>query len=320
MIDEHLPEGQFERVLDSIEGRTLGIKHPKLRMFAVNDFGLPSLLIETSTHVVSRQLLPTRGIDVRVTNGPGGTSKVTMTARSRGMIGAFLAMVRHLIEWTAGATSEADAVSRLTGAYEEFRRMLQGQTRPSEDVIRGLFAELLVLERLIANGGGPQMVRHWAGPFRGSKDFVLPSGQAIEVKSIRYDARSVKISSVDQLEPKGLDLELHLVPMERTEATDDKALRLVDLVDRIRRIVSSDPESGDQLNRALDAFGYSEIAPTIREVAFIIRPTRRFRVTEEFPRIRASDLVQGIQAVKYELQVHDLDGFACTDQVQDLGE
>ena len=65
--------------------------------------------------------------------------------------------------------------------------------------LRGLVGELLILEMCLDLWPTEDVASGWTGPLGGPQDFVLP-GRRIEVKTTFASARSVHITSVDQLD------------------------------------------------------------------------------------------------------------------------
>src|SRR6185312_4793872 len=80
--------------------------------------------------------------------------------------------------------------------------LLEIATGMSLSKLRGLVAELLVLKAAIARFGPSDAVLGWVGPWESPQDFTLP-GIWVEVKAVIPAARTVRITSSDQLAAAG---------------------------------------------------------------------------------------------------------------------
>lgn len=189
-----------------------------------------------------------------------------------------------------GASSSADppdvvaerVLSRWRGLLDRGRR--EG---PTDDVLAGLFGELLFLRRLAAHD--PTALRLWTGPAKGVWDFYT-HGIALELKTSRTRAGwSATISSVNQLDTSdGTDLVLAMVKIERVDNGDVSVMTLVEElvaagVDRVA------------LYESLDLAGLS-VEHHERAAAFTARlmDERAWRVGDDFPRLTRASFAGGV--------------------------
>ena len=173
--------------------------------------------------------------------------------------------------------------------------------------LRGLIGELLLLRDGFELYGESEMVRGWGGPFRSPQDFALP-GLWIEVKSTFPTARSVRISSADQLAAPGrLVLVIYtlatLLPKDAGITVGGLDAELETHL-RDRRL----DDIADDLNRRLGALGYQRTAD-YTTVPFRVDAVRFYEVTDGFPRITPSTVAPGIADVLYDLSLGALPPF-----------
>ena len=163
--------------------------------------------------------------------------------------------------------------------------------------LRGLVAELLVFEECLRLWAPSDVAAGWVGPLGGPQDFVLP-GRRIEVKANFASARSVRISSIDQLDT---DEPLSLVVVTLTTVAGGPGLAPADLVDRIGGNLAADGvEVSAMFGKRLDALGYVP-DESYREPMFRLDGVQVYDVEGAFPRLRRADIGVGIGSVVYDI-------------------
>lgn len=298
-LNEVLSRGSFQ---------VLPVAHPTLRLFAQNVAGRPGIVIELE-HPLGRDVADMRGLDILVEWPTPDVGYLRIASVRQGHSPGFLAVVEHLISEASRADPGQSAVHAVVDALEELRILFgRKRGRLGEDQIRGLYAELLMLERLLAGGAEPKAgLLAWHGPFGGSKDFVFPGGAATEVKSCHRPPARVVISNVDQLERGDLDLDLVVVPLERD--TRYGARSLPELAAEMLRHLDGDVVAVELFDEALDAAGFDRGDAFYEQWAFEPGEPQWFAVTDDFPRIRADALDPAVSAVRFELTLAALSQF-----------
>lgn len=307
------PERQFSRIIEQRrrnQERVLGIEHPSLRLFALNDAGRLTLRAELPPGLKLSGLRSTVGIEVRIDTPDDGPAVLAFVSREQAMDPVFLAFVRHAIDQTLDAGQETDAVTALIEAYERFVEFMTREKVLGPGALKGLYSELAVLHWLMDQGVDPSTaVMGWKGPYGSSKDFVLPDGRAFEVKSAALNATRIGISNLDQLEANGLSLHLCLVHLERAALRTSEAESVASLVDRLRKRLVAGGADPAHLDLGLKQYGLSLHDAENREAAFVAKPPREFAVVDSFPRITRSGVPDGVLSVSYEIALDALAPF-----------
>ena len=167
----------------------------------------------------------------------------------------------------------------VQAALANFRHLLAGRRRLSEEQERGLFGELLVLESMHATRG-TDALEWWLGPLAEQHDFACP-GYDLEVKTTVSDRRKHRIAGVDQLLPNP-GRPLWLVSIQITRAGGAEGLSLAELVRRVQALFPAD----DRFRTALQDLGWREEDADLYSTTYLLRSTpRAFLIDDEFPAI-----------------------------------
>ncbi|MCS5713525.1 PD-(D/E)XK motif protein [Herbiconiux sp. CPCC 205716] len=301
-------------VLGQGANQVIKLTHPWLNVLAQNLAGKPALVVELP-HPPGYFIDGGKGFSVEIGSGNAALPHFIRIASYEAEVSpAFAALTRHLLEQSSRALDFDSSVSAFYDALEEFREFLSRPRRAlGEDAIRGLMAELLILESILEPGEDPESaLRSWNGPFGNSKDFIFPSGHCVEVKSARRPTMHVTISSLQQLEAPNVTLQLAVVPLERAQPASPQARSLLDVVASIEAFIDHRPPARKLWAVALDTIGFDVSDPFYEPWWFVLGDTLAFDVTSNFPRIESSSVPKGITAVTYHLNVSELEPFAAT--------
>lgn len=192
----------------------------------------------------------------------------------------------------------------------------------SSEQIRGLLAEMCFLDVLLTEypEAAEQILHSWYGPERLQHDFIFKD-LAVEIKSISsIDKRSVKISSLHQLETNLSELYLHVVAvLEAPENSPDKI--------NLNMMVSNLKVKLSQLDNIelIDIFEYklleSHYIPDhyYDNDHYIIRHLNDYAVVDGFPKLYSGLIPNGILNVSYELDLNMIDLYKSEQLVQKIG-
>ncbi|MDR6143641.1 hypothetical protein QE375_003195 [Microbacterium foliorum] len=301
-------DSRIAEVLTKQNLQLLPIDHRVLTMYAQNVDGHPAIVVDVQGSV-GRYIAGTKGVAVIVDRSRDDQTYVRFESVAKGHTPMFSALIDSLIASTSGVTDPAAALDAMVDTFDEFKTMLaKDHGLLSESSIRGLFAELLLLGELRVAGYDPATALcAWHGPYRAAKDFVLPGEKCVEVKSIRRQNHRVQISSLDQLDPRGEDLRLAVLELDRR--VDGDGTSLPALIEELESWVSEDPRAKDFLAQALAAVGLEVSDPYYRQWRFDIGAWRWYDITQDFPRIRADFVPAAISGVRYAIDVDQVRHF-----------
>ncbi len=212
----------------------------------------------------------------------------------------FAGLCRDIVAFTRSGIPEEAAAIALLGRVSRWRALLEREQQGlSSSALRGLMAELLVLEQdVLPRMSELEAVRSWMGPFGTAQDFVLPGGERIEVKSVRHDASEVQINGLDQLDPAGDILRFVVMRMLDTARGSEGAESAPDIVARLgNRLAGHSLAKSEFENRLLMA-GWHE-HPSHAETVVKVTAIDEFLVDASFPRLIRSEVPAGIVDVNY---------------------
>lgn len=188
--------------------------------------------------------------------------------------------------------------------------------RLTQEVIKGLFGELTVLNELLNSSSMSNVneaLNSWQGPYDANTDFIFDN-KNIEVKTKNYDSSVVRISSEFQLDDEpGKKLELLVVSVE----TDNKlGANIESIILEIRERVLI--LNGD-VSLLFDALAQKSLFSSNLKDYDIYKFTLKKHETydcnmiienaEVFPRLTKSRLPNYIKKVKYNINLQELNIF-----------
>lgn len=302
----------FAAALAGKNERVVQIPHPRITFLAQNWNGRAALLAKLT--LPAEQIVPdSRGFSITAER-IGSDNFVRITATDLGVSLLFLKLVGYILERTAEDHDTGDAGRLLLTTIDEFKRF--SQRRPgqlSEDAVRGLFAELLLLLHL--QDGNPartwDVFNSWGGPFGALHDFEFATGNAIEVKSTHRPSTEIRISTPAQIAPVPDGLDLVVLPLERVATDMDTSIRFVDVINEVGTLASvQGGDVADLWEAALRALGLDLADDYYEQWRFVVGEWLRFVVGDDFPRIRETDVPPGVVRVAYSLRLDALAAFA----------
>ena len=221
-------------------------------------------------------------------------------------------LCQDLIEATALVKTEKALVALMVARLKLWEMLFSGNHDGLLEInqIRGLVAELLVLEDIIQSGsrGIANAVEGWVGPSRADRDFEYPD-VAYEVKSLSPGRPGVSISSLDQL-ASDAPLVLVVTTLTSVTRTSSDAFCLNGLVSRLEGKLSRDTVGLALFKEKLILAGYVE-HPHYEIDWFQRTVMRSFNVAEGFPRLIAGNVPDGIISASYVVELRSLSAYEC---------
>lgn len=195
-----------------------------------------------------------------------------------------------------------------------------GKLKPEQ--IRGLLAELKFLDDLLhAYPSDMEIIlQAWYGPERLQHDFVFKD-LAVEIKSISsIDKRSVKISSVNQLETNVSELYLHVSSVLEAPKHAEDIVTLNSMVKDVKHRLAQ------QDNIALISIFEQKLLDS-RYVAdyyydkygYVIKSSNTYQVTDNFPKLDSGFIPNGILNVSYEVDLNMIDQYKIEGWLKKIG-
>ena len=206
---------------------------------------------------------------------------------------------------------EQEAVDRLFARSWRWHSLLSKGVKKqlSEEKQKGLIGELYFLSNILFEHLAPKRaIESWEGPTGSPKDFDL-TPLHVEIKAKRPTSRPlISISSEDQLEIIS-DTRLFLAVFAIFPSEQEASMTLIDWYEFIEeKLYDQDPTLLDRFNTLIVETGfdfqddYSEFSWDIKEIIY-------YEITDDFPRIVGSQLVDGVEKVNYSLDMNKLKDF-----------
>lgn len=292
----------------SLSARRADPAHPFDFFYAINAEGQMMLALQLGSSVTSDPDLPRlKGLRVQWMDK---THSLHLVLAKRQDVDLFALLCRDLIACTAGARSDAGCLDVLFARLLKWQRLLSkgGPRHLDAHEIRGLFAELVFLQKELLPRFGPGGVQAWKGPSGWPQDFAADD-KVFEIKSHLVGARqSVRVSSPSQLWVDSADLYLCVYHLAGVSEGGES---LGSLIDEVAANLSTSASASEDFEEKLASLGFLDL-PEYRVQEFAVVKRDVFSVTEGFPRIIPSTLLAGIHEVTYGIQLSALAPFQAT--------
>ncbi|MFT5433610.1 MAG: hypothetical protein ACI9OJ_004316 [Myxococcota bacterium] len=273
--------------------------------------GRLALLLDLPTSALKRTRADfgrSRGLEVRVDtleSGPSGTVRVVVIVGAPEFRSVFVILAGEIISEIRKCESAERALIALLSQLTRWKRFLErfGARGLGDDAQVGLYGELLTVIELAEMVGMSAAVRAWRGPGGSPQDFEM-GDIALEVKATRGGPPHVlRISSVKQLDPPdGIQVFVRHVQLDRRRGSE---ATLPALVEALRAAVDeASPASRPELEARLHDVGYLDAhSGDYGDVEYKPLKATLYEVRESFPRLRRSELPDGVGDVQYGLQL-----------------
>jgi len=296
-----------------------------VRVFAAvgaND-SLPGLLVELPNELKPHVFKPlvTRAFQMSapaLIGLPSGRWGLAVQLCDRTFVDLFEILGMDVLKAASNAPSGAESLEAVLRCVGRWRRFLERRAEPlSEEEVRGLIGELVVLCRCSRRFGASAALSAWTGPERGLRDFELPDA-SIEVKTFQgNDAATVRIAPPDQLDTVA-ERPVYLGAVRVTPA-EMQGATLGEFVGRALAVVCNDPVALGLFEDRLAAAGYLASHAPLYVKRFVAGPVHMYVVTPAFPRIRSAELPNGVLDVRFALSLNALSPFR-TDSTSLIGD
>lgn len=216
----------------------------------------------------------------------------------------FAALCDNVIQSVIDITTEKKRVRTIINQMEKWKSMFEkiNSDGLSTAEQQGLYGELHFLQKILTKSKlQPSDVLHtWVGVDKALRDFQGTSW-AVEVKTTATsNPQEVKISSERQLDESLFEsLYLYHCSVEVSKANGQT---LCDKIEVIRQILSSDVPALTAFNAKLFEAGYADAQANLYKDRFYqIRFEKLYKIDKAFPRIKESELRDGVGNVTYSI-------------------
>lgn len=308
------PWADIEKPASEFNVRLAAERHPLRLFWGVDSRGRYLFIVD-----VAEQALPPRanlpdleGIKVATTS-QGLRGKVVLLLNETSNWELFHVLCNDLVRASASAHDEIAStavVVRRLQRWQDFLRRARSAILPLEE-IKGLLGELLFLkDPVAARFGWDSAISFWKGPEDSPQDFAIHD-TAVEVKCQSGSSKpSVRITSVDQLNPQ---LPIGFLVVQTLATAEPEAagsFTLNSLTERIREeLGAASAATRERFEGLLFSAGYLH-HEFYDGLVFQRVATSSFRIAEGFPRLRPGDIPPGIQRVTYQLELEACAPFA----------
>lgn len=239
-----------------------------------------------------------------------GSWLMVLRLRQNGLETVFGRLCQDLVDAAEGVPDEKALVNLFRERLNLWKKLFQhggsGFLQPHE--IKGLIAEMLVLELLIRDGERDihETVSGWIGPLGADQDFMY-SDRAIEVKAVGPGADSISISSLEQLDC-AVAMHLLLATLRPATSGESGAIGLNALAARVEGMIAESPEALNTFKERLLEARYVE-HEFYETVLFESMSIAAYSISDTFPKLIRDMVPAGIFSASYSIEIDSIAEF-----------
>lgn len=289
--------------------RVIFLSHTLDVRYGYDEYAYPSLFIKLDEEFDLQQIPSTHCIKILNKKYQDGEINLTFSVVEQDKEELFIRLCYDILEASKGEQSKAEALKVLIKRFLNWRKLFDGTSKKelSKEKIQGLCGELLYFLYLLDSKAPKDVVAAWRGPCQADQDFMFDSIW-IEVKTIKFAATKVKISSLEQLAVT-MDGILALYKLEDADALLEKSITLFLLVKKIESKLSNAPSSLLAFYEKLLQLNVDIEMPIYKTTAFELKEFTRYDVKEGFPRLTPELRKHGIVSAEYAISLESIDVF-----------
>ena len=218
----------------------------------------------------------------------------------------FAYLCGNLVETIEKCETEAKAIKLVLNRLEKWKTMFSKGASDGLSITeqQGLYGELMYLHKLALREifSYIDTLKIWVGADKAMRDFQ-GNGWAVEAKTISINnADQITINGERQLDETLLD-KLYLYHLS-VEASRMNGQTLNEKVDELRSLFSDDKAALNIFNAKLMEAGYFDHHRELyRERCYKIRKESIYVIDDSFPRIKESELRDGVSNTVYSINV-----------------
>ena len=218
----------------------------------------------------------------------------------------FAYLCGNLVETIERCDTEAKAIKLVLNRLEKWKTMFSKGASDGLSITeqQGLYGELMYLHKLVLRGifSYIDTLKIWVGADKAMRDFQ-GKDWAVEAKTISINnADQITINGERQLDETLLD-KLYLYHLS-VEVSRMNGQTLNEKVDELRSLFSDDKVALNIFNAKLMEAGYFDYHRELyRERCYKIRKESIYVIDDSFPRIKESELRDGVSNTVYSINV-----------------
>jgi hypothetical protein len=226
----------------------------------------------------------------------------------------FSLFIENIVEEISKSVTENEALVETSNVDLKWKKLFdkinfQGLTIERQ---KGLIGELLLFNSLLDEEYSiDALLESWTGPDFNDKDFRFGSF-GIEIKLTSSKVPKVKITSERQLDNENLT-KLYLV-LYVVEEVKDKGFSLNSIIEQIRTKINNNQNALKFFNERLLLVGYFDEDFENYNLQYAFRKRNFYEVTNDFPRLIASDLPSGLFDTKYNIELSAIEQFLVSNE------
>jgi hypothetical protein len=231
----------------------------------------------------------------------------------------FILFSKIILEISQKSVSASDAISTIAKKLKDFEKFISSPTKRFNFEKRmGLMGELYFLEDfLLKNFSEDECIDSWKGPLNSSQDFIFNNFR-FEIKSSSNDNNSVKISSLNQLDPQEKNLFLVRNHISENNSLGITITEMVNSIDKKLKNISSDLSM--QFQSLVRSYGYAvEEEKEFSNFKYILSGRDFYIIKDDFPSIHKNNAPAGVIHVSYDLDLTKCSNWA-TNEIEILNK
>ena len=216
----------------------------------------------------------------------------------------FILFSKIILEITQSSTSSQDAISTIAQKIKQFERFISSANKKFTFEKRmGLMGELYFMKNfLMPRFNIEECINSWKGPHNSSQDFIFPNFR-FEIKTSSKENNSVKISSLNQLDPTQNNLFLVRNYISENNTLGISFSRMISSIDfRIKKVAS---DLSVQFHSLVRQYGYAiEDENEYSQYKYILSGRNFYNIDQDFPSINNENAPSSITHASYDLDLN----------------
>lgn len=238
--------------------------------------------------------------------------------KNRDKLNEFSYLCESVIHSISQETKIEDAVKTFKNSLLRWKNLFENvhNNALSKEEQKGLYGELRFLKKCLLEKPvlSYSIVQSYVGTTRSTRDFQ-GSDWAVEVKTTSTNnPQSLIINGERQLDDSMVDsLYLYHCSVEISRETGET---LPEMIKNIKELLKEDLSALYLFEAKLFEAGYYDIQEHLyTDINYKLRKENFFHIRDKFPRIRESELREGVGNVTYSISISSLDSYKVAEQL-----